>query len=115
MILGLLKDTPMSSDVESQWIPVEYSVPGNKNTKYRANAIQIVWRNVSGTLNGTITIYAANDIATMSKGKVISVASETNESDSHLFIIVPAFEFIKIKYEKNGITGGRLSAFVSYS
>ncbi len=111
----MLKNLPMASSFESQWIPIEYRVPENNNARYRASAIQIVWKNVTGTLNGAITIYAANDFLTMSKGKTIPVASESNEDDSHLIIILPAYEYIKLKFEKNGITGGQLSAFISYS
>ena len=99
MIAEIIKDLPMDGDFESDWIPLEIKPFDNKEKK-RANSMQISWDGVSGTLDGTIEIYAKSDVVSGALGKVISINSASNLSDSELLILYPALEFIKINYKE---------------
>jgi hypothetical protein len=113
MINEIIKDMPMDSNYESEWIPLEIKLFDNKG-KRRANSLQIAWDNVIGTLDGTIEVYARSDVVSGALGRMININSASNLSDSELLILYPALESIKFIYNANGITGGTLNIALSY-
>jgi len=114
MIIEIAKDVDMSSDYDSGWYELE--IPQNSvfGKKLKAESLQIIWESTSGTFNGTIDIYATNDINSNAIGKTIAVNKASNLSDAEMFILYPSFEYLKIFYKHNGITGGILNAVISF-
>ena len=113
MISEIIRNRMMNVDFETEWFPVRLD-PFNGDMKSSAVSIQISWKDVTGTLDGTIEVLASNDQLMESIGTSININSENNESDSEMFVLYPSFNFIKLKYTKNGITGGKMNAVIQY-
>lgn len=103
----------MNVDFETEWFSVRLD-PFNGEMKSSAVSIQINWKDVTGALNGTIDVIASDDQVMESMGTTVNINSENNESDSEMFVLYPSFNFIKLKYTKNGISGGTLNAVIQY-
>lgn len=114
MIAQVMKDIAMDSDFESEWFPIKEEIVGSPGYCRTARSLQINWSGAEGTLNGKITIWAGNDRSAGATGKTIMVEQADNSSDAELLLLYPLFGFLKIKYEKNGITGGLLNVFMNY-
>lgn len=75
-------------------------------------AVGVTWRNVTGTLNGTVKIYAtteAVDESDFALIRTITISSASNANDKSISIIRMPFGKLKVVYEKTGITGGTLN------
>ena len=114
MIIELAKDIDMSTDFDSEWVELELPQNSVFGKKLKAESLQISWNNASGTLNGTIEINATNDLKSNTLAKTIQVNKSSIDSDSELFILFSSFEFLKIIYHHNNISGGQLNAVLSF-
>jgi hypothetical protein len=102
----------MNVDFETEWFPIQYDSP-NDGIK-SASSIQVSWKNVEGTLNGIVEVIASDDQVMESIGCTLYINSDFNETDSEMLLLYPSFNFIKLKYTKNGITGGTMNAVIQY-
>jgi hypothetical protein len=112
MINELIQDAQMDSNYESDWIPIFQEEISGIRKKTTAQSLQILWYGVEGNLDGTIELYATNDMITASLGATIIINSTSNINNSQMFLINPLFNYIKIKYTANNITAGTLNATI---
>ncbi len=103
----------MNADFTTEWFPVQFDT-FNGAMKSSAVSLQVSWKAVTGTLNGKIEVIASDDQVMESIGTTTNINSVNNESDSEMFVMYPSFNFIKMKYTKNGITGGTMNAVIQY-
>lgn len=103
---------PAESDFETEWFPT--AIEDFNREKTTTVSIQVVWDNITGTPDGTIDLFAANQEDFPSCGDRYNINSVSNIDDSLIIILDSAFRFIKLKYSKNDITGGELSAYIYY-
>jgi hypothetical protein len=114
MINEFIRDLPMDSDYESEWIPVfQEEISGYRKSAI-AQSVQITWNNADGLLDGRIDIIASNNMVSSSVGTSLFVTSVSNISNSEMLVLNPLFLYIKIKYTANNITNGYLSANIFY-
>ncbi|MBI5325029.1 MAG: hypothetical protein HZB41_07140 [Ignavibacteriae bacterium] len=112
MISEIIKNCLMNSNFETEWFPIQYELP-NDGIK-SASSVQVSWKDVTGTLDGTIEIIASVDQVMESIGCTLNINSDYNVSDSEMFLLYPSFNYIKLKFTKNGITGGMMNAVIQY-
>ena len=81
----------------------------NYATNGSAFSVQFAWSGVTGTPNGTIVVSGYNgDSSQGSVLQTINVNSASNFADVDCIAVAYPFEFIRIVYTKNSITGGSL-------
>lgn len=115
MISEVLKNAPMSENCETIWFPMRMKRVGAKRSS-SATSLQILWTGATGTLNGKLKIYASNNSQTATLAHEISINTASNADDALLLVFFTSdFEGIKIKYERNDISGGELNAAIFYS
>lgn len=74
--------------------------------------VGITWRSVTGTLNGTVKVYATTepvDDSDYALIDTINITSASNANDKKLAVIRMPFGKVKIVYDKVGISGGTLN------
>jgi hypothetical protein len=114
MIAEILKNKTMNDNFETGWFPAKLDPISNMGKVGIASSLQISWTDVTGTLDGIIEIYASNDISSKSLGRSINVNSGTNEIDSEMLLFYGNFNYLKIKFIKNGISSGKMTAIIDY-
>ncbi len=114
MIAEIFKNNTMSDNFETEWFPAKLDPVSNMGKIGIASSLQLTWKDVTGTLDGIIEVYASNDASLKSLGKTISVNTTTNEADSEMFLFIGYFSYFKIKFIKNGISGGKMTAIIDY-
>ncbi len=114
MTSEIIRQQPMASDFETEWISIFLDPISNFGNKAIASSLQIIWDSAAGTLNGTIELQATDDLNNSTIGMTIVISTNSNSTDAELLLLNPAFKFIKIKYTANGITAGKLDAVMFY-
>ncbi|MGA2296009.1 MAG: hypothetical protein ABSG15_00490 [FCB group bacterium] len=115
MLTEILNNLPMNEDYETDWFPLISESLYKNSKKATAESLQISWYNVTGTLNGTIELISSNDMENSVSGLSVRIDSSSNQSNAVLIVLLSVFRYFKLKYTKNGITNGSLSAVVAYS
>jgi hypothetical protein len=110
----IIYNMSMDSDFESDWFPINSEGSGSKSSSRVASSLQVTWDNVSGILNGKIEVLSSNDAVSQVVGYTLNINTNSNIEDSELLILQPGFNFIKLKYNKNGILNGILNAVLTY-
>lgn len=103
----VMREEPAEFSLDSQWMPIR---TGNK----KAVSLQVIWQNLTGTLNGRIDVLVTNDTRYSSFLTSFAVDSADNANDAAKLIIDAPFRFLKLEYIPNGITGGDISAIINY-
>ena len=104
----------LTADHETAWLN-QYGDSALYKTLFNECAIQVVWEDVTGTLDGTIEV-----IGTIGEGALetvidsVTIDSADNSSDCYLFSITAIQSAIKLRYTANGITSALISAYVSF-
>ena len=114
MTAEIFRNIPMETDRESDWIPLMINNYGGRSNALAGRSLQVNWEQAAGTLNGSIEILAGSSRESGASGLTFAVDTESNDNDSELIFIEPAFEFIKLVYTSGGISSGRLSAVLYY-
>ena len=116
MIVQIAKNASMANDFETNWIDMQVDNSYNLNDKSKVEvaSIQIFWDSVVGVLNGYIEIYSTNTIDSKAFLATYNINSASNKDNSILLELKPIYKSIKLLYHKNGITDGRLNAFLYY-
>lgn len=116
MTMEVIKDQAMSSDFESDWIPVQIDKIANFGKNSFADSLQIYWEDVTGTLDGKIELFISNVQDSMTLGNTYNIETASNIDDSEFIVLSHIlFKYLKIKYTKNNITGGKLNAILAFS
>lgn len=113
MLTEMISNMPMVSDFETDWFPLNYFYLNNE--KLKALSIQIVWESVEGNLDGYIDVLVTNDVNTKAQGSRFFVNVNSNVADALIILLIPGFDYIKLKYVSNGTTNGLLNANILYS
>ena len=113
MTSEIIRNRNMNTDFETEWFPIQFD-PFNNEMKAVASSVQVSWKDVTGTLNGSVEVIASNDQVMNSIGCTLNINSGFNETDSEMLILYPSFNYIKLKFTKNGITGGTMNAVIQY-
>ena len=79
-----------------------------------AVSIALIWENMVGTLDGEVEIYISNDGESFSLRNSTTISTDENIANSVIVFLNEAFNFIKIKVKRNGITSGDFSANIYY-
>ncbi|MBM2817027.1 MAG: hypothetical protein HW421_3789 [Ignavibacteria bacterium] len=109
----VITNMSMDTDFTSDWQPFSLqSIPG---VRKQANATSIIiqWFNAEGEMNGDVEIHGTNDLNNIHFSRIYPLETDSG-SGSLTIILFPVYEFIRIKYLKNGITGGVLNASINY-
>ncbi|MFA6571084.1 MAG: hypothetical protein WCT77_07590 [Bacteroidota bacterium] len=115
MINEIITELAMDKSYESDWFPLELDPISNFGKRASAESMQISWSGVTGTYNGVIEILASNDMTNYTCGATVAVNTAENQSDSVMIIFLSVFRFIKIRYTKNSISGGKLNVSLNYT
>jgi len=111
MLSQIINSLDMSNGYDSDWIPL-FTGEGQHKA---ATSLQVVWGEVTGTLDGTIEILVSNDAESGVVAVIIEIDIVSNIEDSTMISIYPFYRFLKMKYTKNAITGGVLNAVLNFS
>ncbi|OGU40529.1 MAG: hypothetical protein A2X61_13635 [Ignavibacteria bacterium GWB2_35_12] len=114
MLSEIIRNRGMNEDFGTEWFPVQPDPFKGPEMKVSAVSLQISWKDVTGTPDGKIDVIASDDLVMESIGTTVNINSANNESDSEMLLLFPSFRFIKLKYTKNGITGGTMNAVIEY-
>lgn len=109
-----VQDLVMLTDFETDWILLNIDRIDGIRRKYRARSLQIWWREVTGLANGEVKLYATNDESVQSILQTIPVNNYDNTDNAPLILLDNSFKYIKAKFIKNSITGGRLNLHITY-
>ena len=114
-ICEIIKDMPMSTSFSTNWLSAEYDPFAKGKFSERAVAVQIVWKAVGGTLNGTVKIYGTNLLGSESEFSSTTINLPDNSANSILVPLSQNYRYWKLSYLKNGILSGTMSAVIVYS
>ncbi len=107
MVDRLLNNANMNTSVTTAWT----DVPGERHIN-----VQVHWTGVTGTLNGSLVLEGTNDQSIAAMYTVIdtiAVTTTNNDNNAHVWDIVRAYAFMRVRYTKGGITGGTMNIRVS--
>ena len=112
----ILDNHDMSADIESSF----YRLFGNEFNKPGQSAVQINWDGVTGTLDGEVEVYltiddeaGTDDNASKALMETVNVTSASNLTNTTLILVNGVVRYCKVKYIKNGVTGGDLTVFAA--
>src|SRR5574343_1703738 len=103
MVKLILDDQAMSAAIDTGWIKVNASL----QKQAIRSSLQIQWKDVTGTLDGTIKVYKSNDTRASKMPTLMStitVSTATNATDVYELIINTPMEYLKITFTKNNVT-----------
>ncbi len=112
MNYSIIKNHHMGNDIESAWIPMQMN--NFNNSKSEITSLQIIWDNVTGTLNGFINIFVTNNINFKSLLVTYNINTNSNKNSAVIIEINPIYSFLKINYSKNQITSGQLNVIANF-
>jgi|DewCreStandDraft_4_1066084.scaffolds.fasta_scaffold02152_9 hypothetical protein len=113
MLSEIISNLPMDKDIETDWISVRYNIKNGLDLS--ASSIQIIWSEVEGSLDGYIDMMVTNNLDYQTLGGRFYVNFNSNVDDALIIVIIPGFDYLKLKYVSNGTTKGLLTASISYS
>ncbi|MFW5701558.1 MAG: hypothetical protein ACOCX7_01280 [Bacteroidota bacterium] len=112
MISEIIKQAPMAADFETDWTVIALQGVSSYQEAV-ATSVQRSWSGAAGDLDGTVEIFATNDLALPPISEVYDVAR--SDADGTLIVFLyPLFKYLKIKYHHNGNSGGYISAVLFY-
>lgn len=114
MVSEIIKNMPMNIDFDSGWLPVNSIGSFYPGYEGELQSLQISWSEVSGTHDAQIRIYVSNDCDARSLIEQIDIDSISNVDDCVAIAMPDNFEFLRIDYISNSLTGGKLSICASY-
>jgi hypothetical protein len=113
MINEIFKNADMSGNLETEAIELIHNDLYENRIKEYSNSLAIIWQEVEGDLNGELQILVSLDSEFWTMADVVPINNETNSSDTMIYLIDPYVKFIKIKFNKNNIISGNLTAVLS--
>ena len=100
----LAKDQPLTADFSSNIADFKDMPMGS---------VQLVWKDVTGTLDGQAILYASNlheDTAFFDGGEIDGAAINIDSANGNQIWLRDrlAFRYLQVRFTKNGITGGTM-------
>ena len=114
MVSEIISNVGLDNDFESGWFPLSFSRNEIFGKARLAASLQIIWKDVSGTLNGVITIYVSNDLECKTVAGSYTIDSHDNSSDAIMIMIYPSFKYINLAVAHNLIDEGKITALLTY-
>jgi len=111
MNVALIKNGNMNASIDTGWKQLH-----SGKERPSLYSIQTEWKSVTGTLDGTISIYKSNSYEatkTATLMKQYTVSSASNATDCEDLVINSPIEFVKVVYTKNNISAGTLNVILS--
>jgi hypothetical protein len=112
MTINLINGTAMSGNIDTGWKQLH-----SGKERPSVYSLQIEWKSVTGTLDGTVKVYKSNSYAASNKPTTLmatyNVTTATNATDCEDLVIEAPMEFIKVVYTKNNVTNGTLTAVLT--
>ena len=111
MNIALIKNGSMAASIDTGWKQLH-----SGKERPALYSIQTEWKSVTGTLDGTISIYKSNSYEatkTATLMKTYNVSSASNATNCEDLVINAPIEFVKVIYTKNNVTAGTLNVILS--
>lgn len=102
----------LNTDFQTEWLPT--SIRGFKEPVFRIKSIQLAWRNVSGTKDGSLKLLLSNDEIKYTFKEQIEINSADNSNDVVIIDIDTGAEFVGFQFSRNSIIGGKMEIFAIY-
>jgi len=113
-VRNIFDNYSMAANGESGWINTLFPEIKGDRDKLRLQNGTIEWKDATGDLDGVLTILSSPDSKTATKVMTIALNEATNIQDVYLILFSYRIRYIKFKYEKNGITSGKINIKLFY-
>ena len=114
MFITVWNDTAKTADADSGW----YDLRKGKDKLPQKVTVHIGWNTLVGTMDGEITIYYSNDVATtkatFQPNNTISISSVTQPNlDLEFNVMEHPARYVKVVFVKNSITSIKLKCNIA--